>query len=67
MRFLGGIGQVLKRYYVVFRVLRYGSYEEDVFVEAESEKKAIKLAEQKVRSRFAPRTKMEFVKIEEIK
>lgn len=66
--YLGGItGEVLKTYLVVFRVLRYGSYEEDAFVQAVNEKKAIKIGEKQIRDRFAPRTKMEFVKIKELR
>jgi hypothetical protein len=64
---LGGIGEAKKMYRVVFRVLRYGSYEEETFVEANSANEAKKLGEKKIRNFFAPRTKMEFVKVEEIK
>jgi hypothetical protein len=67
MRFLGGIGEALKDYMVVFKVLRYGSYIEDAFVQASSEKQAKQIGEKVIRGRFAPRTKMEFVEVYEVK
>jgi|LakMenEpi03Aug12_release.lakeMendotaPanAssembly.Ray.scaffolds.fasta_scaffold5834166_1 hypothetical protein len=67
MRFLGGIGEALKYYMVVFKILRYGSYIEDVMVEATDAKKAKQIGEKLIRGRFAPRTKMEFVEVYEVK
>ena len=64
--FLGGIGQTLKYYSVVFRILRSGSYIEDAFVQATDAKEAKKLGEKIIRNRFR-RTKMEFVEVREVK
>ena len=64
---LGGIGEAKKLYRVVFRLLRYGGYEEEAYVEANSANEAKKLGEKKIRNFFAPRTKMEFVKVVEVK
>jgi len=67
MRFLGGINEALKYYMVVFRILRSGSYLEEVMVEATDAKKAKQIGEKKIRGYFAPRTKMEFVELYEVK
>ena len=64
--FLGGIGQTLKYYMVVFKILRSGSYNEDVMVEATDAKQAKKIGEKIIRNRFR-RTKMEFVEVYEVK
>jgi hypothetical protein len=64
--FLGAIGQSLKYYSVVFRILRSGSYIEDALVQATDAKEAKKLGEKIIRNRFR-RTKMEFVEVREVK
>ena len=63
---MGAIGQALKYYRVVFRILRSGSYLEDAFVQATDAKEARKLGEKIIRNNFR-RTKMEFVEVREVK
>jgi hypothetical protein len=58
--------KTLKYYIVVFKILRSGSYNEDVMVEASDAKQAKKIGEKIIRYRF-PRTKMEFVEVYEVK
>ena len=65
--FLGAIGESLKYYSVVFRILRSGSYIEDVLVQATNAKEAKKIGEKIIRGFFASRTKMEFVEVREVK
>ena len=62
--FLGSINTE-KVYNVVFEIKRYGGYLEDVFVEANNEKQAIKLGTKKIRSHF-PRTQMALREVYEV-